>query len=285
MDSGDGEINGANQNVQLRFRPLLHLVERFEHYAAVGPEMSLLRDTIMRGLFNEFSLETAIEIFYNTLGLGNIDDIARVDLALQATGIGLNPAVGAEGPWDNEALPAPAADMENNLAGLAEDHWDHQGLHLPSVNVDINLPREEDQFADDMWWVWESDIDSGAENESDLESESEDEVPELIPVIPEPQESGSPPRERADESDLFGSRRRQREENNNGESNEMNRKRLRFLESGNEPSDTTSESEDNENEDTVSSPSTSADTEAGQKKRKRDDDDEDNGRDKKMCKK
>ncbi|CAI5641976.1 unnamed protein product [Oreochromis niloticus] len=227
--------------------------------------MSLLRDTIMRGLFNEFSLETVIEIFYSTLWLGNIDDIARVDLALQAAGIGLNPAVGAEGPWDNEALPVPAADMENNLAGLAEDHWDHQGLHLPAVNVDINLPREEDQFADDMWWVWESDIDSGTENESDLESESDDDVPESIPTIPEPQESGSPPREGADESGLFGSRRRQRKENNNGDSNEMNRKRLRFLNSGNEPSDTTSESEDNENEDTVSSPSTSADTEAGQK--------------------
>lgn len=87
---------------------------------------------------------------------------------MRAAGIGLNPAVG---PWDNEALPVPAADMENNLAGLAEDPWDHKGLHLPAVNVEINLPREaEDQFADDMWWVWESDIDSGNENEATLEA-------------------------------------------------------------------------------------------------------------------
>lgn len=75
---------------------------------------------------------------------------------MRAAGIGLNPAVGAGGPWDNEALPVPAADVENNLAGLAEDPWDHQGLHLPAVNMDINLPwEEENQFAGDMWWVWE----------------------------------------------------------------------------------------------------------------------------------
>lgn len=99
--------------------------------------------------------------------------------------------------------------------------------------MDNNLPWEaEDQLADEMWWIWESDIDSGSKNGSDPGSESDDNVLELIPIISEPQGSRSPPREEADASgpvinapdfessspEPESSRRCQREENDNGDS-------------------------------------------------------------------
>ncbi|KAL3976812.1 GMP synthase (glutamine-hydrolyzing) [Sarotherodon galilaeus] len=257
MDSGDGVINGPNQrtshfnflmyyqfdNVGLRFRPLLHLVECYEQYNAVSPEMSLL-----------WATWKLTEIFYDILWLGNIEVEARVDhvaLAMLPAGIGINPAVGA-GSWDNGTPPVPAVAIEKNLASLAKDPWDPQGVPLPAVNVDDNLPWEaEDQLADEMWWIWESNTDSGSKNESDTGGESDDNVLELIPINPEPQGSRSPPREEADESgpvinapdfessspEPESSRRRQREENDNGDSHKMNKKRFRFFNSGNKLSD------------------------------------------------
>ncbi|CAI5641979.1 uncharacterized protein LOC109195371 isoform X1 [Oreochromis niloticus] len=210
MDSGDGEINGANQNVGLRFCPLLHLVEQYEQYDAVRQEMSVLRACIMAGFFDEDRLETAIQFFNDILWLGNIQADAGVDhiaLSMLEAGIGIN--VAAEGPWDNEALPVPAADMENNLA---EDPWDHRDLPLQAANVDINLPQEADQLADEMWWIWESDTDSGSENESDNElsdttSESEDDENE--DTVPSPSisnyaEAGQKKRKRDDDEEDNG---------------------------------------------------------------------------------
>lgn len=246
-----------------------------------------------------------IEIFYDNwiiekwifLWLGKFEVEARVDyvaLAMLPAGMGINPAVGAEGSWDNEEPPVPAVGIEKNLASLAKDPWDPQGVPLPAVNVDDNLPWEaEDQLADEMWWIWESDIDSGSKNGSDPGSESDDNVLELILIIPEPQGSRSPPREEADESgpainapdfessspEPESSRRRQREENDNGDSHKMNKKRFRFFNSGNKLTDLWKWGWVKWKQGAITLYINWP--EAGQKKRKQDDDEEDNGRDRK----
>lgn len=56
-----------------------------------------------------------IGIFYDILWLGNIEVEARVDhvaLAMLPAGMGINPAVGEEGSWDNEEPPVPAVGIE-----------------------------------------------------------------------------------------------------------------------------------------------------------------------------